>query len=550
MNKLIKSLNWLDQNLVKILLAAFILIVPLYPKKPFININYTYIAVRLEDVFVGIMVAIFLIQILRKKNQLNTKFIIPIIIFWFAVFISFVVGAFFQKTIVYQQVGFLNTVRRVEYMVVFFIAASTIKTKKDLWHLLILFSFALFIVNIYGLGQKFGGFPAIQTMNPEYSKGRIVYLTPEARISSTFGGHYDLAIYLAFSIPLVLAMYFQTNKQPFLLLFLLSLVSLFYTSSRISFIAYITTASLFLIFFRKFFFYLFLISVTLNLIFITGDLTKRFLKTFQVKQILVNEKTGAIYVPQNITTKELPAGTFSILTDKKPVKETQEIKDFRQELIKQQIAEQKPQQPVVIAPVLTITKAPTPTPTPDYFAIEQAKIASEAAVLIASLSSQFKATKVILSDISFSTRLQVEWPRAITAFRRYPLFGTGPSSITEATDNDYLRWLGETGAFGTISFLYLILSLLVYIWFKTRKVLENQKMIAYSIVFGAISLFINAIYFDVFEASKVAFTFWTLIGMFIGFLGLYDTKQTIIKSLKKVRTHPYSSKISKDKLKK
>ena len=44
-------------------------------------------------------------------------------------------------------------------------------------------------------------------------------------------------------------------------------------------------------------------------------------------------------------------------------------------------------------------------------------------------------------DRSMSIRLNVEWPRAMRAFYKNPLLGTGYSSITLATDNDYLRAL-------------------------------------------------------------------------------------------------------------
>src|SRR5205814_2283829 len=48
-----------------------------------------------------------------------------------------------------------------------------------------------------------------------------------------------------------------------------------------------------------------------------------------------------------------------------------------------------------------------------------------------------------VEDRSTSIRLNVEWPRAVRALTKNPLLGTGYSSITLATDNDYLRALGE-----------------------------------------------------------------------------------------------------------
>ena len=90
-------------------------------------------------------------------------------------------------------------------MIMFFIASSLIKTKKISGRLFQFFFISVLLVILYGLGQKFLNFPAVQTMNPEYAKGYILYLTPEARISATFGGHYDLAIYLVMAIPIILS---------------------------------------------------------------------------------------------------------------------------------------------------------------------------------------------------------------------------------------------------------------------------------------------------------------------------------------------------------
>ena len=64
-------------------------------------------------------------------------------------------------------------------------------------------------------------------------------------------------------------------------------------------------------------------------------------------------------------------------------------------------------------------------------------------------------------------RFNVEWPRAITAFSKNPLLGTGPGSITLATDNDYLRSLGESGLLGFITFAFILL-LVSYPYYPPR----------------------------------------------------------------------------------
>ena len=52
MKKLIKSLKWLDKNIVNIFLYIYIFFIPLYFKLPFIDLEFTYISIRLEDVFI------------------------------------------------------------------------------------------------------------------------------------------------------------------------------------------------------------------------------------------------------------------------------------------------------------------------------------------------------------------------------------------------------------------------------------------------------------------------------------------------------------------
>jgi len=42
---------------------------------------------------------------------------------------------------------------------------------------------------------------------------------------------------------------------------------------------------------------------------------------------------------------------------------------------------------------------------------------------------------------------------------------------------------------------------------------------------GTFGLLINAIYIDVFEASKVAFTFWALMGIFVSTVERLSTKK-------------------------
>lgn len=137
------------------------------------------------------------------------------------------------------------------------------------------------------------------------------------------------------------------------------------------------------------------------------------------------------------------------------------------------------------------------------------------------------AQVMVFEDRSTSIRINVEWPRALRAFSKNPLLGTGFSSITLATDNDYLRLLGEVGMLGFVSFGLILTAILVYIkrgFFLARTLtgVELAFVAGFSgSFFGAL---INALFIDVFEASKFAILFWLIAGLFVYYIRSHDAK--------------------------
>lgn len=125
----------------------------------------------------------------------------------------------------------------------------------------------------------------------------------------------------------------------------------------------------------------------------------------------------------------------------------------------------------------------------------------------------------ILEDRSTSIRINVEWPRAIRAFNKNPILGTGYSSITLATDNDYLRLLGETGLLGVATFTLILLYTLYYLYRSLRAISSfsgaSQALIV-GFTGGFAGVLLNAFFIDVFEASKFAIIFWLFAGLVIG----------------------------------
>ncbi len=129
------------------------------------------------------------------------------------------------------------------------------------------------------------------------------------------------------------------------------------------------------------------------------------------------------------------------------------------------------------------------------------------------------ALRPIQQDRSTSIRFDVEWPMAIRSFKKNPFLGTGYGSLGLATDNDYLRAIGETGLLGFVAFASVILSLLAAL-FKGLKIVKdnfvNQFLVGIvSMVIGFLAI---ASFLDVFEASKVATLFWMYTGLAVGFI--------------------------------
>ncbi len=130
----------------------------------------------------------------------------------------------------------------------------------------------------------------------------------------------------------------------------------------------------------------------------------------------------------------------------------------------------------------------------------------------------FAAEKVevqrsIQKDTSTSIRFDVEWPRAMRSFYKNPFLGTGYSSISLATDNDYLRSLGETGLLGLVSFVSLLIYAFRKLYMLSMANTGLNKVIAVSTIGIFVAFTTSAVFIDVFESSKIAILFWSYLGL-------------------------------------
>jgi O-antigen ligase len=131
-----------------------------------------------------------------------------------------------------------------------------------------------------------------------------------------------------------------------------------------------------------------------------------------------------------------------------------------------------------------------------------------------------EALRPIQQDRSTSIRVDVEWPRAMRSFYKNPFLGTGYSSISLATDNDYLRALGETGLLGLLALLALLLAIGRFLFTQVTRVSGVDRLILVSALGIFVAFLTSAIFIDVFESSKIAILFWAFMGL------AFSTKNT------------------------
>ena len=506
-----KLLRWLDDHILEYLSFALLIFIPLYPKIPLADLIPGYIVrLRLDDLLVGGAFAIFIIQLVRKKISLKSNpLFIPLLIYLIIGFVSSLSAMFVTKTVPLNDIHiaklFLNWARRIEYFSVFFVFFSSIKSLSQIKKYIYIAALILLAVSIYGFGQKYLYWPAFSTMNREFSKGVKLYLTEHARVLSTFGGHYDLAAYLmivlTLFIPLASIVKNWLHKLLFLIVSLAGFWLLILTVSRTSFLAYLVsiTVAFILLSFKKGWFWgfsrwLIVIFVSLAIMLSFGDLSDRFAHVLKLDKF----KTSFALKPiKREPPKDSQAAYIGVGAKSDTPPSTQKPASGVQTARPVDVYEDIPE--FGSSEGLPATLAAKP------------RVYSQAAVTY---------------DLSTGIRLDYTWPAAIKGFKRNILLGSGYSTLTkrniedfteaESTDNDFLRALGETGLLGFLAFFGTIAYVIWYA-LKNYTLVKDPffAAIVASLVAAIFGLLVNSIYIDVFEASKVAYTFWIMCAILI-----------------------------------
>lgn len=527
-----KTLLWLDNNILFCLATLLIFLVPLWPKIPLADLLPGYIVrLRLEDVVVLFTFIIFVIWSFRGKVnwQLPT---------WQLIFANIILGAmsilagmFIINTIPVQPVhlakAILHWARYIEYFFLAFLFFSSLQNQKQFKIILSSFLVIITSISLYGAGQKYLYWPLWSTMNREFSKGIRLYLTPHARVQSTFGGHYDFAAYLVLMLPFTLIVAWHAPKKwqrvAAWLVHILGLWSLIVSAARTSIIAYFVGLTVLFaldIIFRQLqkkqkiglwlgkqiLYYCLVGIIVINF---GQDMIERFSQSLNSIEIVKNSYQKFLGFQENI---RLTLGLDKI---KPPENSVAVIVDATGNNS-------------VESNVLTPTDSqPEPNrPADVYIDVPDIKYTTNSAgETIAYEATRTWSRNAELYGLSMAIRLDTLWPNAIKALMRNPLLGSGYGTInkgellnlfTEAdsTDNNYLRTLGETGLLGFISFYGVIIIALLAACRRLQKPTSLKDYYNYAFIAALVGILINGLYIDVFAASKVAFTLWMLTGIF------------------------------------
>ena len=500
---MVKLFNWCKDNIFLCITCALLAFIPLYPKLPLFDVFGTWVNVRIEDVLVAGALGFYLLTRILKKEKPKTSLTLPIAIYWGVGLVSVSMSLLFigpHLANYFPHLAVLHFVRRIEYMGLFFVAYEAIRRIKKVEPILWVLGITTVLIIAYGFGQKFLGWPAFLTMNEEFAKGLPLRLPPTARIPSTFGGHYDLAAFLVLLIPIFGSMVFGFKEWWKKILFFFfaagSLLLLLMTASRISFGVYLISIITMLLWQKKRIWIIpvvVLSFVMLNSVSVASD---RFYKTFRFSDVIVDLSTGR------------PIGTLDNLEGGTATVENQEQPDV----------ENLPKGSEFIG-VGGGTKRTAKT-IEFYKGHDLATGSGD----LATVSGSFLIQKALVYDISITTRFQGQWPKAIEAFKRNILTGSGYSTLSVASDGDYFRMLGETGLLGTVAFLgILYYAFTVFLRLKDKLTFVSRAYVI-GLFAGIVGLLLNAILIDVFEASKVAISYWIILGLLFSYFNIKAIK--------------------------
>lgn len=531
-------LTWLDDHIVLLLAGFLIAFIPLYPKIPLFDAIPGYIVrVRLEDIFIFISACIWLVQVVRKKVSINKPVLAVMAAYAVVGLLSVISAVLITKTVPAEMIHIGKTLlhyfRYLEYFSLFAIVYSAIKERRHVLILLSVVVVTVFAITVYGVGQKYFYWPVYSTMNREFSKGLRLYLTEHARVQSTFGGHYDMSAYLVVILPLILALAYQVRRT--WLKIALQGVHWFAVwlmivgASRSSVGAYLLGVAVVILFlavqkkgiFKKVWWaisrsILYGAALSIMMLYFGEDIYERFLQIIDSVPVAHDVYHGANKMRKQFIAD--PSSLFSLPRAQKP---DNAISTDDLLAIEQGVLVPSDSQPT--------TQRPTDVyvDVPDIVEVATLSASGAATTILVDKGPRVWSECALQNSLSLCIRLETLWPRAIAGFMRNPVVGSGYATLTketviqfteaESTDNNFLRTLGETGILGFITFYGVIA---VGGWYILRHLTDHDlvgRALSIGWLAGTLGLFVNASFIDVFAASKVAMTYWAMLGLIMAY---------------------------------
>lgn len=447
----------LFEKISKYLLAAVLIIVPLLPKFPLLRVPGTYVSVRFEDLLMLFLAVILALKIILDFKVIKKDKVLVSFAIFFAATFISLLSAAFITETVQLHLAFLHWARRIEYMIPFFVAYLLIPREKISESILFYFKILVIVVSIAFF----------------YGLGQRYLHFP---IIITQNEEYSKGIALRWTpgahINSTFAGHYDLAAYLVLIMPIL-LGAVFYFKGKLIKLLLIAGSSM---------------GLWLLINSVSRMAQASYLIAVTVALFLSGKFKGWILVV-------IISLTCMFMNSGLDARFTQMIKVLYQHIKTGQSLGYVPgfsvkADEVIIMPREVIMPSPTPKSN-------------------------------VINDVSIAIRLNVEWPRAIRAFVKNPLLGTGYSSISLATDNDYLRMLGETGIVGFSAFTLVIFSILQIF----RKILPAkslfsnfEKVFIYGVVGGLVGTFVSAFFIDLFEASKFAIIFWLIIGISVSLI--------------------------------
>lgn len=462
-------------DLLVLPVLAFIL---LLPKFPLIDVEGTYVNVRLEDFVIVFLYGLWGLGVLLGYFNFTKvfawKYLIGFLIYGFLVTLA---GIYLFHSIDQPHLGLLHWMRRVEYVLMYFVAAATLRPERIRDYV----NFLLFITAfawVYGVLQWQNILPGVQTLSTAGKLGTFEQLN---YVISTFAAHYDFGTFLMLMTLLSLAVFFShkdwKKKLPLLIFILMLWWMARLVYSRAAYLALIIGTVSLLALRKNLFAFLPLLEILRTFDRYFGGRFSKY--TYNFKFDILPQPTQ----PSEVVLQPTPV-----------TKIVKKVVEGREVIEK-----------------IEVTPTTTPATTPPTAGISQ-RLDEIVNVLSQKMQAVIGRVNVNL-DPSGNIRLQ-EWQDVLAKTKYKFLTGGGYYSIGLGADSDYVRHLAEVGVIGLSIFALILFDFTRLFWRKFYKTADPlwQNLYLWGLV-SLVGLAMNAVFIDVFEASKIAFLFWFMMGM-------------------------------------